>query len=176
MGPTTFALCQKAGIGVAMWITGLCSFPPLIKDVAMPLDAAGASVKAPFSAPVDKSYQFILSFDFKSVEARLQDSIVGRNFREECYTAPATLIGQSEYGRPIPIKVVVRRANDQSVVIEKEFTSLCVLSHGGNRKSRNVGWVTLSRGEYIVEMTNVVAQEGLADTKTYIALVPGGGK
>lgn len=176
MGPITYSLCQKAIIGPAMWIVGLCSFPPLIDEISLPINTTGASVKTSFSAPVDKNYQFILNFEFASTEARLQDTLVGQRFQKACDTAPASLLGKSEYGHPIPIRILIRRANDQSVLLDQEFTSLCVLGHANNRKSRSVGWVTLDRGEYIAEITNVAAQEGFTDTEVFVALVPGVGK
>ncbi|HJW56598.1 MAG TPA: DUF5625 family protein [Burkholderiaceae bacterium] len=176
MEPATYALCQKAAIGPALWIAGLCAFPPLISNLALPLSAAGAAVATSFTVPVDKNYQFVLQFEFASTEARLQDSIVGRNYRAECDKEPTSLAGKPEYGRPIPIQVVIRKAKDRSIVVDEQFTSLCVLGHADNRKTRSIGWVALTRGEYTVEVTNVTAQDGLTTTRTFISLVPGGGK
>ena len=176
MGPTTYTLCQKAVIGPAMWIAGLCTFPPLINDASLPLSSAGAAVTTPFSVPVDKDYKFILEFEFKSAEARLRDMIVGGSYRTECEKEPAALLGKPEYGRPIPVRVVVRKAKDRTVVIDQQFTSLCVVGHVANRKSRGIGWVSLTRGEYTAEITNVDAQEDMTDIKTSISLVSGSGK
>lgn len=176
MVPTTYALCQKALIGPAMWIAGLCFFPPLIGNTAFPLNAVGSTVSAPFAVPVDKSYQFVLQFEFSSTEARLQDKIVGSSYRTECDKDPAALTDKPEFGRPIPIRVVIRNAKDRSIVTDEKFTSLCVLWHVDNKKTRGIAWVKLTRGEYIAEVTNLTAQDGLASIKTFIALVPGGGK
>ena len=176
MGPTTYTLCQKAVIGPAMWIVGLCVFPPLISDVSLPLSSAGAAATASFSVPVDKNYQFILEFEFGSTEARLQDKIVGSNYRAECEKEPAALLGNPEYGRPIPVRVVIRKAQDRSIVVDRNFISLCMLGHMSNKKSRGVGWVTLARGDYTVEIANLVAQDHLADIKTSISLVSGSAK
>jgi Domain of unknown function (DUF5625) len=176
MGPTTYALCQKAFIGPAMWIMGLCSFPPLISDLSFSLDAAGTPVASAFSVPVDRSYEFVLDFEFASTEARLQDRIVGTNYEAACSTEPTSLLGKSEYGRPIPIRVVIRKSSDKAILVESEFLTLCVKGQISNRKSRSIGWVALPRGEYIAEVTNLAVQEGLAEMKTSISLVPGGGK
>lgn len=159
-----------------MWIAGLCAFPPLISSVALPLSAAGATVATPFSVPVDRNYQFLLKFEFPSTEARLQDIIVGTNYRAECDKEPASLTGKPEYGRPIPIRIVIRKAKDQSIVVNEQYTSLCALGHENNRKTRRIGWVNLTHGEYTAEVTNIAGQDGLTNTKTSIALVPGGGK
>lgn len=176
MGPTTYALCQKSLIGPAMWIAGLCSFPPLVSHLALPMNLGGESVTTSFTVPVEKNYQFILHFEFASTDARLQDAIVGRSYSAECDNEPNSLVDKPEYGRPIPIRVVVRRAKDRLILVDKQFTSLCLLGHVDNRKTRSVGWVALPRGEYTAEVTNVAAQKDLTNTKTFISLVPGGGK
>ncbi|WP_411969922.1 DUF5625 family protein [Paucibacter sp. DJ2R-2] len=176
MGPTAYALCQNGIIGPAMWIVGLCVFPPLIGSTALPLQTAGIATSSSFTVPVDKSYQFLLEFEFASTEARLQDKIVGNNYAAGCQSNPMSLAGQAEYGRPIPIRVVIRRANDSSVVVDSKFVTLCLQSHSNNRKSRSIGWVTLARGEYTAELTNLAAQDGLTHTRTSFSLVPGGRK
>ena len=176
MGPTTYALCQKSLIGPAMWIAGLCSFPPLVSHIALPMNTGGEFVVESFTVPVDKNYQFILQFEFASTDARLQDTIVGKSYSAECDKEHNSLAGKPEYGRPIPIRIVVRSKTDRSILIDKQFTSLCLLGHVDNRKTRSVGWVTLSRGEYTLEVTNISAQNDLNNVQTFISLVPGGGK
>lgn len=176
MGPTAYALCQKGIIGPAMWIVGLCAFPPLISSTVLPLQTVGTVTSSSFTVPVDKNYQFLLEFEFTSTEARLQDKIVGNNYAAGCQSNPTALAGQPEYGRLIPIRVVIRRSNDRSVVVDSRYETLCLQSHINNRKSRSIGWVTLSRGEYTAEITNLAVQDGLLDTKTSFSLVPGSGK
>ncbi|MFO1249893.1 MAG: DUF5625 family protein [Inhella sp.] len=148
----------------------------MIETTALTLSAAGSSVEKPFTVPVDQSYQFILQFEFSSAEARLQDTIVGDNHRAECDEAPELLADKPEYGRPIPIRVLIRRVKDQTVVIDKQFTSRCVLGFADKLKTRRIGSVNLARGEYTAELINVSAQDGLSNIKTFIALVPGTGK
>ena len=176
MGPTTYALCHKGLIGPVMWLAGLCVFPPLIPNISLPLGHAGTAVTQPFFVPVDKKYLWTLNFEFTSVEARLDDKIVGSNFDSRCLSAPESLNSRSEFGRPIPIRIVVRRANDRTVVVDTAFQSLCIHGHVDNKKSRAVGWVELTRGEYIAEITNVVAQRDLSGVVTTVSLVPGGAK
>ena len=176
MGPITYSLCQKALIGPALWIAGLCAFPPLIENTSLPLTTAGATVSAPFTVPVDLRYQFVLQFEFPSTEARLQDTLVGSRYQTECETDPAALADKPEFGRPIPLRLIIRNAKDHSLVTDEQVTSLCVLGHAGNKKSRAVAWVTLSRGDYTAEISNLSAQTGLDDVNTFIALVPGSSK
>jgi len=177
MGPIAYPLCQKALIGPLMWITGLCAFPALVSPVSLPLSSGGETVSASFTAPVDKRYQFVLRFDFESTEARLNDEIVGkRQYRPECDDGSNSLVGNPEYGRPIPIRVVIRAAKDRSVVVDKQFTSLCAMGHVDASRTRSVGWVTLLSGDYTMEATNVEPQAGLTNVRTFIYLVSGGGK
>jgi len=136
MGPITYSLCQKALIGPALWIAGLCTFPPLIENTALPLTTAGATVSAPFTVPVDLRYQFVLQFEFPSTEARLQDTLVGSRYQTECDTDPAALADKPEFGRPIPLRLVIRNAKDHSLVTDEQVTSLCVLGHAGNKEPR----------------------------------------
>ena len=56
MGPIAYNLCHKEVIGVAMWITGLCSFPPLITPTDVSLQEPGVVLRKDFNAPLDKSY------------------------------------------------------------------------------------------------------------------------
>lgn len=176
MGPITFALCHKALIGPAMWITGLCSFPPLIDALPFPLDAGGSTVSSAFSVPVDKNYEFFMSFEFVSTEARLQDKLVGSNYGAACDRGPAPPLAKSEYGRPIPIRIVIRKMSDKSIVIDSEFVTLCVQGWMDNHKGRSIAWLALSQGEYTAEVTNVTAQEGFGAVTSSISLVAGGAK
>lgn len=173
MGPTTYTLCQKAVIGPAMWLASLCVFPPLIPDTPLPLDQAGMTVKHPFVVPVDKRYLWTLIFVFPSIEAGLADKIVGSRFDPRCLSDPASLSGQVEFGRPIPIHIVIRRAKDRVAILDTTFQTLCHFGYVGDKKSRAVGWVELVRGEYIAEVTNLAAQDGLSAVKTTVSLVPG---
>ena len=173
MGPIRYELCQKPIIDLVLWVTGLCVFPPLIEPMAFPLTVAGAKVSVPFSAPVDKSYQLQLGFEFSSTEARLKDQIVGTKYQTECDHDPATLTGRPEFGKPIPIRVVIRKEDDKEVAIDQQFLSLCSNGFINNTKWRGVGWVTLPRGKYIGEITNLIAQDELTNTKIFITLAPG---
>jgi hypothetical protein len=76
MGPITYCLCHKEIIGVAMWITGLCAFPPLIPVTEISINEPGLVISKEFNAPVDKSYLLDLNFIFPSTEARTRDEIV----------------------------------------------------------------------------------------------------
>lgn len=177
MNPITYSLCQKPVIGLAMWIASLCSFPPLIENEPISLAAAGAKISTSFNVPVDKSYGFVLDFDFPSAEARVKDQIVGGRYDENCQ-APVKLENIPEQkraglGRPVPFRISILRKSGRTVVVDKALTSLCSFAAVKNRKFRIIGDVALVRGEYIAEVTNLEAQTSLESVKTTISLVAG---
>lgn len=181
MGPTTYALCQKSFLGHAMWITGLCAFPPLFSGQNIDLSTTGASVTKSFEVPVEKSYPLAVRFEFPSVEARLSDQIVGERYSEHCQgdvRYDAIPEGQRKgLGQPIPFRVVVRKAADHAIVIDRTFVSLCLTSHDGkNAKTRTIGWLPLATGNYVAEITNLEGQSSLLGVKTAISLYGGQGK
>jgi hypothetical protein len=163
-----------------MWAAFLCTFPPLIDDTEISLERSGLVLNQSFEAPVGKSYSLYLNFVFPSVEARLHDVIVGDRYRPECIELkryddiPEKIrIG---LGRPIPLRVVVRKSEDKSVILEQTFQSWCSAWHAGSTKGRIVGFVSLEHGAYTIEVFNEQVQTGLSEIKTYIGLVSGGHK
>ena len=181
MGPTTYALCQKSFLGPAMWIAGLCAFPPLFSGEHIDLSVTGASVTKSFDAPVEKSYPLAVTFEFPSIEARLSDQIVGDRYSDKCqgeiHYEKIPEVQRKGLGRPIPFRVVIRKAVDRSVVLDRTFVSLCVTSHNGkNAKTRTIGWLPLAVGDYVAEITNLEGQSSLHGVKTEISLYGGQGK
>jgi hypothetical protein len=165
-----------------MYISFACAFPPLISDQPLSLADAGATASATFSVPVDKRYSLDLTFAFAHAEAMRQDDIVGSRYDKYCDPgvnyADIPLAQLPGLGRPIPFRVIVRRKPDNAVVIERTFTSLCTVSGAVDRaqKSRQIGRLDLSRGEYVIVITNLERQAGLEGVATTFSLVPGHGK
>ncbi|NHZ91660.1 hypothetical protein F2P45_22010 [Massilia sp. CCM 8733] len=182
MGPIAYSLCQKPVIGLVMHITFACSFPPLIADQPLALSEAGVTASTAFSVPVDKRYSLDLTFAFQNAWAMRQDEIVGSRYDKHC--EPGVNYGDIPVaqlpglGRPIPFRVAVQRKSDKAVVIERTFTSLCKVSGGIDRarKTRQIGRLDLTRGEYILVITNLERQAGLDGVATSFSLVPGHGK
>lgn len=163
-----------------MWIAGLCAFPPLFSDQHIDLTITGTSVTKFFESPVEKSYPLSVTFEFSSTEARLSDQIVGDRYDERCR-------GDIRYekipeaqrkglGQPILFRVVVRKAADQSIVLDRVFESLCVTSHAGKTKTRTIGWLKLTADNYVAEVINLEGQSSLSGVKTAISLYGGLGK
>lgn len=181
MGPLAYSLCQKEIIGAAMWITGMCAFPPLVAPTPVSLEAPGTILQTEFKAPIDKSYLVALHFTFPSAEARLKDNLVGDGRSSKFCDAniPYDSIPPSErqgLGIPIPMKVIVRRQPEGTLVSEDVFNSLCKTSHSAKDKGRNVGRIQLREGRYRIEVHNLQAQPAFRDIGVEIMLVSGGGK
>ena len=177
MNPISYYLCQQPVIGTVMWITTLCSFPPLFSNEPITLLTSDAMISKAFFAPVSKSYALAITFEFPSTQARIEDQVVGTRFDKNCYgTTPYEEIPEAKrlgLGRQIPFKVTVRNAKNQVIVDEKIYHSLCVTGHMGAKKSRTIGWLTLKRGKYTIEVTNLQAQPDLLNVNTQISLHAG---
>ena len=181
MGPIAYSLCHKPVTALAMYITGLCAFPALIDGQPIDLTRAGATVSVPFEAPVDKRYTLDLVFAFASKEAMDRDDIVGQGYDARCLeklSPEAVLAAQRDgFGRPTTLHVTVRRRADNVPVVDQTFVSQCTSSRGpGYTKWRLAGRIDLKRGEYVMQITNPVAQAGLENIGTTFALVSGESK
>lgn len=184
MGPIVYALCQQSVIGAGMFITGLCAFPPLIAETALPLATAAAPVVAAFTVPVDKSYEFELKFTPQTrQELALIGDIAGTRYdRDYCEgkvdyddIPPARRAG---LGRAIPVRVLVRRQPEGTVVADRTFISLCRFAAGGADMAvlRKIGRIDLVCGAYSAQVSATVAVPELAGIRTSFLLVPGHGK
>ncbi|MEN6620479.1 MAG: hypothetical protein ABFD50_02865 [Smithella sp.] len=76
-----------------------------------------------------------------------------------------------DYGRIIPVRVIVRKLPDSTIVLDKTFQTVCSILSG-----RDIGYIKLSRGEFSIEVINILSQPELKSIKTKIALTPGHGK
>lgn len=180
MGPITYSLCHKPVIGVLMYVSSLCAFPPPIPNEPLPMASAGLAVSKEFEAPVDKAYAFDLVFEFPTGDARLSDQILGKWPMEYCGKNIAyediPVTHRAVMGRPIPIRIVIRKISDRSIVADQTHVTLCSSGHTSTMKWRPIGWVNLTRGKYIAEVTNLKSQPGLEGVKTMFTLVGGRGK
>lgn len=163
-----------------MGSVSLCALPPLFSDQPIDPGKPGTSVTRPFQVLGEKSYPLKVAFEFPSIEARLKDQIVGARHGDKCQ-------GDIRYeeipeaqrkglGQPIPYRVVVRKAADRFVVLDRTFFSLCRTSNGNNSKTRTIGWLPFAEEDDIAEITNLEAQSSLPCMKTTISLVAGQGR
>lgn len=184
MGPITYSLCQKPVIGFVMLAASLCVFPPLIPAEPFPLDTAGATVTKEFEVPVDKQYTFELVFEFPSGANKLNDKLVGAwphdycdvNAKYEQIYEHIPEPERSKMGQPIPIRIVVRKSDDHAIVMDRTLMTLCSSGSTETVKRRPIGRVSLGRGKYIAEITNLESQSQFEGVKTRVTLVSGHGK
>lgn len=180
MGPLTYSLCHKPVIGLVMYITSACAFPPLFYDEPFALQRAGARVVKEVEAPIDHVYKVNLAFHFPSAQARDADTLVGSRYDANCERAHAEIpeAQREGLGRPIPIHVRVWEKPGGALILDKTFDYLCMSSSSPGEfiKTRSAARVELRRGRYLVEVHNVIAQPALDGVKTTLGLVPGGGK
>lgn len=181
MGPITYSLCHKPVIGLAMWITGLCTFWPPIPDTEISIRDSGLVLNKEFSAPVAKSYLFTLRFVFPSTEARLKDKLVGQRYVGGYCTGgteyeDVPLPDRSGLGLPIPLKVIVRTEPGGIPVAEQTFHSLCTTGHMTTDKIRDIGRLHLNEGTYRVEVYNLQPQPAFDGIAIRIRLGSGDAK
>lgn len=180
MNAITYSLCQKPVLGLAMWITDLCVFPPLFSNLPIDLNHQGTRATTEFKVKVEKTYHLILAVEFESVQKRLDDKVVGNRFDQNCLgniNYNNIPIGQrAGLGQPIDFKVIVRELKTQKIIFNQQFKSLCSTGHNlKNTRYREIGWIPLKEGNYMIEVINIEAQTDLKNVKTTLSLTAGNG-
>ena len=179
MNPLTYSLCQKPVLGLLMFASSLCVFPPLFQDEPLPLQRTASFVKE-FEAPVSRPYFLEIGFDFPSLASIRDDQVAGSRYDDNCERDYAAIpqSQRTDLGRPIPLHVLVRDKQSGKVALDKVFNSLCITSTAasGLQKTRTVGRLDLVAGKYMIEVDNVTPQTGLDGVKTTVSLVAGHGK
>ena len=168
MGPIAYSLCQKPVIGVVMFITSLCVFPPLFENEPIPLMQADTKVVKAFKVSVAKKYFVELTFRFPSAKERLDDQLVRAMVDRNCV--------ENESGRTALFRVTVRRSPGQSIVSQQTFSSLCGQGYTTTDQLERIGSVELDQGNYTLELTNLQAHPGLERVEAQVSLVAGHGK
>jgi hypothetical protein len=178
MTPRRYALCQKPVLGLLMWITTLCAFPPLLEVPAPDLAQADSEVSHEFAVPVELSYGFELAFEFDNPDAYARDSVIGSRPDPRCWTpgAPAPA-NPAEHGREIPMRVRVLRLPDRQPVHDEVHRLPCLTSHQPpRRKVRLLAAVPLAPGRYLATVGNLQAQTGLEGVSVQLQVSPPRGK
>lgn len=178
MTPRRYALCRKPVIGLLMWITGQCVFPPLFEAPAPDLAQAGSKVTQPFDVAIELPYQFELAFDFGTHQAYTEDRILGSWPDPRCWTpdAPAPAAGTPGLGSELPMRLQVKRVADGQPVHDQVHRLPCPSGHAPPRKDRYLAAVMLPPGRYTATVTNLEAQTGLEGASVQLRLSPPRGK
>jgi hypothetical protein len=169
MGPLLYSLCQKPLLGAAMASIALCDFPPLFKDLPMPLERAGATVTTDIDVPVELPYALQLEASHPGGEplSKEEIAILGDERSDDCSQAPA----RKAAARPMAFKVQVLRRDDAQVVIERQVSSVCVAARWSNLRLRTLATLPLAPGAYQLRVENMEAQAGLERLKLTLLMV-----
>ena len=170
MGPITYALCKKPLIGIVLFASSACAFPPLFHDEALPLQQAQASFVKEFEAPVSKTYFLQLRFHFPTVQAKEANTVVGSRHEVHCKRDGTQ---QAGVGSPIPIQVLIREQRSGKVMLDRVADTLCISDGTSLVKERRLARLELARGKYIAEIRNLESQAGLDGVKTTVSLFSG---
>jgi Domain of unknown function (DUF5625) len=178
MGLIRFTLCKTKGIGLIMWLTFLCHFPPLIEPTEVSLKNTGLILNKEFEVPVETAYVLYFRFAYPSSKEREMDKVLGDRFSRYCFgETEYTSIPENQregHGLPVPLKVLIYKKSDNTLILEKIFHSLCVSSHGNYERSRQIGKIKLKYGDYRIEVFNLFPQHAFKDINASIFLVSSG--
>jgi hypothetical protein len=180
MNPLTYSLCQKPVLGLMMFVTSMCAFPPLFHDEPLPLQQAGARLVKAFDVPVTKPYFLDLDFIYTSPDAMRREAATGADLDEVCRwdTTKSSQPQTTALGRMVPLHVLVRDEHSGAIAIDSVFTSLCMEGWTGTGfgKIRTVARLDLAAGRYTIEVRNEANQTGFDGVRTTLSLVAGHGK
>lgn len=183
MNPTLFALCQKPVLGPVLWISSLCVFPPPLPETPISVSAPGQELSALFDVPVSKGYFFSLTVQFPSIDARLNDTLIGAKYDVPCYGKDAKTAEdfpkdrREVLGTPIRLHVTVKRLPDATVVYNKDIASICRAGHDlGTKKLQVLALTELVEGKYSVEVKSLEARPDLAGLTTSFTIHSSSGK
>lgn len=183
MNPALYALCQKAVVGPALWITGQCAFPPPLPDAPVMLDSPGQVLSQEVEVPVTKGYFLSLGVQFPSVEKRLGDRLIGARYDVPCYGQGARQLDdfpaeqRPDLGRPVKLQVTALNVKDGAVAWQADIASICSAGHDLKRKKHQVlALVPLTEGRYRLLVRNVEARPDLAGLDVSLTLHAGTGK
>lgn len=173
MTPRQYRICQSPVLGLLMWASGQCVFPPLFDDVAIDLTQPGAVASQEVEVQVPLDYQLHLRTRFSSDEARVADKVIGGYVDGHCGTTrrlPAPEGVRVRMGTPIRFQVRVVALPSQDVVLDESFESLCSIGHAGDSKWRDVAVLPLEAGRYRVTVGAPEGQPTLAGTRNFLSL------
>lgn len=170
--------CRKPVLGLLMWITSLCVFPPLFDDAEIELAAPGAAVSDKFSVAVGMTYELKLRTEFGPGQAAAVEAVIGRYDGRYCEpgrpAAPEAL--RAALGVPIVFQVRITDQATQAVRVDETFESLCSFSGTGSQRTRLVARLALPPGDYAITVTAPQGEPRLAGTRNVLLLAPPHGK
>jgi hypothetical protein len=163
-----------------MFMVGLCAVPAPITWQRVQLEEQGNILTTLFEATVDKPYPLFLRFTFNNKEDYDRDLVVGKQYcLHTTKYSEVPVDHRSSYGHPIPLRVVITKAQGSSVVLDETFQSICAETHAGknkNRKQRLITDIALERGHYSIQVFNLQPFPDFRNVITEVGLMGGRGK
>jgi len=183
VNPTLFALCQKAVVGPALWITGQCHFPPPLPETPVTLASPGQVLSQEIDVPVTTGYFLSLAVQFPTVEERVNDQRIGGRNNAPCYGPEARRLEdfpaeeRTDFGHPVKLQMTALNVKDGTVAWQADIASLCQTGHDLKSKKHQVlALVPLAEGRYRLQVRNVEARPDLAGLGVFLTLHAGTGK
>lgn len=173
MTPRRYKVCQSPALGLLMWASGQCVFPPLLNDVPIDLPQPGAVASQAIQVQVPLDYQLHLRTRFPSGEARVADTVIGGYLDGHCGTTrrpPETDAQRRRLGTPIRLQVRVVALPSQRPVMDETVETLCSFGHAGDSKWREVAVLRLEAGDYRVTVSSPDGVPALGGTRSFLSL------
>lgn len=140
-------------------------------------------LSAQFDVPVSKGYFFSLTVRFPSVDARVNDTLIGAKYDVPCYGKDAKTAEdfptdrREDLGKPIKLQVTVTRLPDGTVVYDKNIASICRAGHDlATKKLQVLALTEFVEGKYLVVVKNLEARPDLSGLSTSFTIHSGGSK
>lgn len=119
MNELTYSLCQKPVLGLVMYLSSLCVFPPPLENVPLPLDRPGGIAEGEFEAPATTAYSIELVFKYSEKEFAATNGVVGSGQAATCKDKYSSLesirIPDGFSGIATPLEISIRTPNGTSV-------------------------------------------------------------
>jgi hypothetical protein len=127
-------------------------------------------------------YFLAATFRFPSTRERIGDTVVGSSFDTKCYGTDAKRVedfpesARGQLGRPLRLKVTIKREPSGSIAYSQEIASICRAGHNGAAiKSQVLDLIPLAEGSYSIEVTNLEARPDLDSLHPNLIMYGGGG-
>lgn len=184
MNPTLYSLCQKPILGSAMWLLGLCSFPPLISSTPISFNEEKIVLNSDFEVKVPLKYFIYLKLEYEPDQYSEANEVIGKYdknyclFEKEASEPDFQILADvvKKVGKATRVELIIRSSNTERELIKKVFLSYCSISHGEKSFTRILANVNLDEGKYHIQIKNLEARSEFDKFNMSIFMTTGAGK
>lgn len=157
MTETTFALCQKPVIGIAMWLASLCATNQALHDAYLDLGQRNATLRQEFKAPMNEKYTLSIYLENKANDSLTTDA--QKNWTEiicpsrSTNGVASTGMGDGEVRSALSLTLELDTLQGQ-LVSKTKFAADCPRPKGEDGRILNLGVIDIQKGKYIVSITS----------------------